>query len=529
MARRKKDDASAPPPADVGPAPESPPPEPVRSMYDLGGSPERGIIAMAELAEKQGRVYGRTNMLPLSDAPYARIRKIPFGIFWLDLRTRGGFVLNRLNRIWGQPSTLKSTLVLRAIRSAQRHCRHCKYPLVRLPESPDRWDCRCPKTRFWLLQEDDYAWLSNAQGLALSRGELPDGAEVKNIKGHEGRVMAVLRCPPPPNVSKGKDRDIILAETYRCEPFRTLLLDSERTTDILWVRANGVIAELVGTLGAKWGEQSLETINEVLAIEKALDEKVSANASPDKRVDLVAIDSTSMLETAANLEKTLSEAPKVASKAMLLGRWVGNFLAACADEGLTARYTPTVLATSQVSTHGIGPKQHAYLAPTDGWKFQHGIALDIEMREAGYEHDEAKTRVRWGNFDFNVRKNKSGGDVRVGGTIKFWLRAEDGHPVGDSDDVGIVMDAARKLGAADPKDWIAQGSGKSAYVMHTRYVKDGKVAFSKVGEMENYLHEHPSVYEDLRSRVLEHVIANGEDVLTKGDKRPSATSEMESV
>lgn len=513
MARRKRTTDSAPPPEtpDIPPAPmDSTPPPPVRSLYDLAGSPERGILAMNELAEQQGRVYGRNNMLPLKDAPYARIRRMFVGIFWFDLRTRG-LVLNRINRIWGPPSTLKSTLVLRAIRAAQRHCRHCHYPLVMSPVT-GRLNCRCPDTRFWLLEEADYAWLTNAQGLALQRGELPEGAEIKKIAGQDGRVCAVLKCPPPPRAGeKAKAKEIIFAETWRCEPKRTLLCDSERTTDIVWVELNGVNAALVGTLGAKWGEQSLDTINEVVLLEKALDDRVGTQAKPDKRVDLIAIDSTSMLETMANLEKGLAEAPKVASKAHLLGRWTGNFLSACAEEGLTARYSPTVLTTSQISTHGLGggPRSHSYLAPTDGWKFQHGIALDVEMREAGYEFNDTKTRARWGNFEFNVRKNKAGGSVKVTGSIKFWVTPEDGHPVGDSDDVETVMAVARKLGEQDGKGpWIAPGPSKNPLIIRSPYLEGGERGFSKVGDVERFLHENPSVYEDMRTRVLEHLIAD---------------------
>src|SRR3990172_3342489 len=116
MARKTK--TPAPPVEDLPPPPEAPPPPPVRSIYDLAGSPERGANALRELADKQGRVYGRNTMLPLSEAPIARILRLPFGIFWLDLRTRGGLLIQRFNRLWGPPSTLKSTLCLRAIRSA---------------------------------------------------------------------------------------------------------------------------------------------------------------------------------------------------------------------------------------------------------------------------------------------------------------------------------------------------------------------------------------------------------------------------
>lgn len=526
MAKRRSK-PPAPPAPDVGPPPEAAPPPPVAVMspYDLAGSSDRGAAAMRDLAERQGRAYGRNTMLPLSEAPIARIRRLPFGIFWLDLRTRGGIVVQRINRIWGPPSTLKSTLCLRIIRSAQRHCRHCKYPLVMDPDRA-RIDCRCPPTRWWLLNEEDYGWLPMGVGLVLARGELPPGADPP--KSVDGRMVSSIRCAVPPSVTreKAKPRDILLAETHRCEPWRTMFVDSERTTDILWAIANGVVPEIVQTIGARWGEQSLDTtlaaLNDYTAVADTLGTK-------SREVDLMVVDSTSMLETAVNLAKRLEDAPKVASRAMLLGRWIRAFLSASADEGLIARYTPTVLTTSQIATHGLGGKQHAYLAPTDGWTFQHGIALDIKMAESGYTFNEAKTRARWGEFEFFIKKNKAGGSPGVAGTIKFWVNPEPGHAVGDSDDVSIVMDAARKLGAADPTDWIAPGKGRSAFVLHTRYVKDGRASFARVGDVENFLDSNPTIYDDLRARVMDYLLEHGEGILNKPERGASPDAEMGDV
>lgn len=436
---------------------------------------------MAQLADQLGRSFGQSTALPLSAAPVARVMRMPIGILMFDWRTRGGLVLHRLNRLVGPKSTLKSTICLAATAAAQRTCRHCKYPMVVNP-STGVIDCRCPAPRFWLSDETDYSWLPHDVAIALSYGQLPDGAVVKHVRGI-GRVP-VLRCTPPPGSRSSKAKDVPFVETFRNEPMRCLYLDSEHTIDEAWARANGVDTSLVLLVGARWAEQSLQTIEEAVLT---------------REFDLVVVDSTSMLESKAELEKTFDERPKVASRATLMSRFVRRHLAAAFEDGLTARYSPTLLCTSQVTTKGIGSKGgRTWLDSTDGHAMNHAVSLDIRMAEDRYEIDEATQRAVYGDFTFQVRKNKAGGSPGANGTIRFWLIETPDHPVGDSDDLETVMRYAR-----DPSiGLIDEGAGAARLTLRSPYVDDGALSFSRVGDCRTFLRDNPTVYADLRQRVL---------------------------
>lgn len=255
------------------------------------------------------------------------------------------------------------------------------------------------------------------------------------------------------------------------------------TIDEAWARANGVDTSLVLLVGSRWAEQSLESLEEAVL---------------SKEFDLLIIDSTSMLQPRGEVEKSLEANPKVAAKAALMGRWVMRHVANMMDAGLTSRYVPTILCTSQMTMHGLGSGIQPYLAPTDGNRFDHALSLDIRMTAKGYQMDTANEHAVYGRFDFEVKKNKAGGSIGAKASINFWVREVEGHAVGDSDDLATVMSYARELGDG----YILEGRGKQLLTLFSRYVVDGSVAFSTVGDCTTFLQSNPTVYNDLRSRVL---------------------------
>lgn len=474
-------------------------PAPTRSKLDLGGSADRGRSRLHQLADQIGRSFGRSTALPLSSAPVARVMRMPFGILLLDWYTKGGMVLHRINRLVGPKSTLKSTLCLRAVRSAQHHCRHCKFPMVVNPETGDV-DCRCPNPRFWLHDEDDYSWLPSEAAIGLSYGKLPEGSVVKNVRGI-GRVP-VLKCDPPPHAyysaatgkklqKKPKAREIPFVETYRNEPMRCIYLDSEHTIDEAWARANGVDTSLVLLIGGKWAEQSFDTIEDAVMT---------------REFDLIVIDSTSVLEPKKELEKSYNDNAKVAARATIMSRFVRRHLAYAFEEGLTARYSPTVLTTSQVTTKGINSRHgHTWLDTTDGNAMNHAVSLDIHMREKGYTLTPDKREAVHGDFEFTVKKNKAGGSPGVSNIIRFWMKETEKHPVGDSDDLDTVMSYARKPDIG----LIVEGTGPAKLTLRSPYLSEERSRFARVGDCEQFLRDNPTVYADLRERVLSKLMSAG--------------------
>jgi hypothetical protein len=263
---------------------------------------------------------------------------------------------------------------------------------------------------------------------------------------------------------------------------------------------------LVLLVGGKWAEQSLQTIEEAVLT---------------REFDFIVIDPTSVLEPKKELEKRYTDNPKIAARATIMSRFVRRHLAAAFEDGLTARYVPTVLTTSQVTTKGIGNKSgHTWLDSTDGHAMNHAISLDIHMREEGYDPvSVGKGAAIWGDFGFSIKKNKLGGSPGVTGTIRFWVRAEENHPVGDSDDLDTVMKYARRPAFG----LIKEGTGRAKLTVMSPYLPAEGMAFSRVGDCEDFLRDNPTVYADLRERVLS-ILMDCDEGLVAGAGTPEAAS-----
>ena len=469
---------------------EEAPPEP-SNPFNLAGSPERGRGRIHEICDEMGRTWGTHTAMPLSMATVVNIQRMPIGILEFDFRTGGGIVLGRNNRIKGKKDTLKSTMCLKALASAQRTCRHCKWRLVTDPDTGNV-NCRCPERRFWVEDEEDYAWLSQEAALSIFKGQLPEGWEYQTIKGTR---TPVLMTDPPPHL-KGKRgikrKPISFAEQYRCEPMRCALYDTEFTTDRLWAEANGVDSALVAYTNARWAEQGLESVERLMLTHE---------------FDFVIIDSTSMMETREHLEdRKVGERGTPAGKQKLMGDFMKRCVAAQVEGGVAARYSPTMLTTSHLTTKGMGFGQRTYLGATDGLVADHGMAMDIKMTANQFIFNEEKSKALYGQFTFKIDKNHCGGagSTRTEGEIKFWLVETPDHPVGDSNDLVTVMDYARKFGDG----FLKEGSGAAKLTLNSDMLSRGARTFSTVGGCKSYLRENPSVYDDLRHRVLEKLIAD---------------------
>ncbi len=95
--------------------------------------------------------------------------------------------------------------------------------------------------------------------------------------------------------------------------------------------------------------------------------------------------------------------------------------------------------------------------------------------------------------------------VGAKGTVKFWLVPWEDHPVGDSDDLATVMDYARQMG----EGFIKEGSGTAMLTLYTPYVREKQMRFARVGDCVRFLQDHPTVYADLRERVLAKLMKDG--------------------
>jgi hypothetical protein len=132
--------------------------------------------------------------------------------------------------------------------------------------------------------------------------------------------------------------------------------------------------------------------------------------------------------------------------------------------------------------------------------------MDIKMTADKFIFNDERTQALYGQFTFRIDKNHCGGagSTRTEGQIKFWLIETPDHPVGDSNDLATVMDYSRSFGAP----FMQEGSGNAKLTLHSDMISKGQRAFSTVKGCKAYLREHPSVYDDLRQRVLEKLIAD---------------------
>lgn len=469
-----------------------------KSKRDLGGSPDKGRDRVREVSEVINRRYGTHTALPLNVAAVADVERLPFGVLDMDWKTRGGLVIGRVNRLWGKKSTLKTTLCLRAVAQAQRYCRHCKAPIVEEPTT-GRKNCRCPDPRYTMADPGQFALLTQEQTIQIRYGMLPAPATMK-----KPWIETTVEKKVKGKTKKSKVK-VLFEECDRNEPWRCIFIDSERTIDKKWAQNNGVDTSLVALVGGKWAEMVLDTTEELILT---------------REFDLIVIDSLAMLTPEDEISKSHRENPKVAGQASVMTRAVKKWLSAMSEEGLMNRYAPTMVCTDQVRIKGIGFGQHARLAPAASNAVDHTLSLDIGMRAKGYEFrgDVAE----YGTFEYTVDKNKAGGSPGVSGSFRFWLKPTRGRAVGDVEDAKVVIDQARGLGHVE--------SGKSKYTLISEYLEDGSETFKTLKALTAFLENNPTVYADLRARVLSALIQKdelGEIVFADPGEEPSLAEEEE--
>lgn len=481
----------------------------VPHQFDLAGNPDRGRSRIHEICEKMGTRWGTHTAMPMSMATVVHIKRMPLQMIEFDYKTGGGAVIGRNNRLKGPKDSLKSTSCLKALACAQRTCRECKWPIVADPET-GRINCHCPEHRFWVASETDYAWLPVEAAVSLFEGHLPEGWEMKNVKGH-GRVP-VLMCDPPPHLKgkKGiKRKPVVFAEQYRCEPMRCALEDTEFTTDAIWAGKHNVDPALVAYSNAKWAEQTLESVESLLLT---------------REFDFVIIDSTSMMETREHLEdRRVGERGTPAGKQKLMGDFIKRVVAAQVEGGVASRHSPTMLTTSHMTTKGMGYGQRPYLGATDGKTYDHGLAMDIKMRPERFVRDKDNQRSVYGVFEFTIDKNHCGGigSTKTQGQIKYWLVDTPDHPVGDSNDLATVIDYCRKFG----QGYVTEGIGKAKVVLHSSMIQGGRRPFRTLTALRGYLREHTGVFQELRQRVLNKLIEDRAMLVTSGEDGPSESAD----
>lgn len=467
------------------------------------GSPEAGKIAMAELARAINQAHGTELAAPLSLLGSADIKRMPFGIYSLDYALRGGIPLGHTTRIWGQKSTLKSTLCIRAICSAQNTCRKCRDPIIIDPNTGEM-DCSCPSERWDIDERDHFGLLTAEQQASIVKGELPPDARAN--KARDSASLVVRKDQVPLSRAFGgnvKTLKVGFHRVNRCEPMRSLYFDNEGTVDGKWAKKNGTNLDLVTRVTPDHGEQTLDLLDFALQTGD---------------VDFIVIDSISMMTPKDFLEKTAGEATRVAAQANLLKRLTHKITHHRNRRGILSAHQPTILMTSQVNTQGIG-SYRTYLGPSNGNQIEHLVSVDVQMKakELKMKTDEV---ALYGRFEFVVKKQKTEVGVGSTGEIIFHLIDTKDYKVGDTMDEKAVLKAARSLGL------LTEGSGAQSYGFQSKFASeedDYYYYFKTLKELLLFLRNNPTVYREFRGCVFQAKMKHEEigDVEEEQQSKPS--------
>lgn len=432
--------------------------------YDLQGDPTRGRERLKDIVMASGWHKSRQTASVMDLALTYQIRKLPTGIFSLDWFTHGGLPLDRVTRFYGPKNSCKTTTMLKVLANSQHYCRMCKTPLVVSPED-GRVNCECPQPRFRIKDAAALQYMPVDEALAITRGELPSSAE-SDKGGYFIRVQS---------------KKVYFEETYRCVPMQAAFIETEHKLDKAWVQRNGVDTRLMVVVGAEWAESTIDTVESLLY---------------SREVDIIFIDTLNLLVPRERIEKGMDMAPRVAVKANIIQRFLEKIIAAQYSGGLMNDHPITIIAASQVRTKGIGGYR-TYLGASDGNMMDHVAALDIRMRSGGY-HWIHQEYASYGSYQFTIDKNHVGGSSGVSGTFKMWLDPYvSTRQVGDTDDPDQVIKYGRQSGLIDEE---------KGYRIKSPYLSKGK-RFRTLGALESFLVENPTVYRDLRRRVLEYMMS----------------------
>lgn len=99
-------------------------------------------LMASKLIQSIQKEHGKNILTAAADFRYKKVHRIPTGIFFLDYALGGGgFPAEKANIVWGNKSTGKTVICLRALGNAQKMCANC----YTFPD--EKGKCECGKFR----------------------------------------------------------------------------------------------------------------------------------------------------------------------------------------------------------------------------------------------------------------------------------------------------------------------------------------------------------------------------------------------
>ena len=242
--------------------------------------PEDDDKALEGFMVEINKTYGAGTLITIASQP--AVRRIPTGIFDLDIALGGGIPIGRITLVWGAKAAGKSTLCGYIAANAQKTNRYDGLPLG------DTAGCSP------MVLEPVYR---NKKGDAVERSE---AVEIKKVVTKD--MGTVNRAS--------------LKENYTVDlcqrPMRVLVVNQEGVLDPRWTKRLGVNNVYAMALNTETGEQTID---------------ITDNMMRKRQVDLVIVDSlaamTPMVETEASTEDNQRAAQaKLINKAVRV--WVAT-------------------------------------------------------------------------------------------------------------------------------------------------------------------------------------------------------------
>jgi RecA/RadA recombinase len=431
-----------------------------KKEYNLKGDPSHGADRLRDLAIKLGWRDDKHIASVLSRATAFSVMKIPTGIFMLDWYTHGGIPIDRVTRIYGRKDSCKTTTMLKILANSQRYCHYCHYPIVISPKNGDV-NCNCPNPRYVPRDPKCLQFVDSAEDAKtiLSGERLSFGKD--STSGYSAEI---------------KGKKYFFDESYRCAPMRSLFVETEHKLDRRWADANGVNSDLVVVLSSDDSERLLDTVDSLLG---------------SGELDIVFIDTLSMLIPNTHLEKSFADTPKVAAAAVLKQRFLQKVIATQNAKGVYDDRPVTVVCNSQVRNKIS--RFGSSMGTSECEALKHIACLDIEFKAMGYTFQHMEY-ASYGEFMFTIKKNHAGGPSNVSGKWKMWLdpHSKD-YAIGDTDDTKYIIQYGREV------NLITDGS---TYKIKSRHLK-GHKGFKTLDSLGKFLQDNPTVRAEVRHNVLE--------------------------
>lgn len=401
----------------------------------------------------------------------AILRRFSSGIFVVDAAIGGGWPWGRFCRVVGPSSKGKSSLVLKSIASAQRYCRYCRVKF--LPDSEtgeDKCFCAvsCPDCKE-PYRKREVGPEERERMIVRTKKENPDGSMSPDA---EGEILFdfihffdqhVCGCG-------AEDKPRI---TERAGYVRTAFCDIENTFTQDWAGDLGVNNDLVILVVPEYAEQAIDIITILIQ---------------SNQVDIVAIDSLAAMTPTVEVEES-AERDQMGVAARKINKAFRTWAAAINKMGVKTQTKPSVLIINQVREK-IASRLNPHGGETEPGGRAQVFHSSIDVRvNASYKTDDAGNAV-YANTKFFVKKNKTF-QSQERGLYVFYFKAKKGHPVGDTNELDVVLDYALDYNIIVKKKNI--------------YHYERRTWPTQIKIIESF-EKDPFLFEKVRERALELVI-----------------------